>query len=313
MKKIKIATRKSILAMWQSEHIRDRLINQHNGLEVELIPMKTKGDVILDTPLAKIGGKGLFTKELEESMLRGDSHIAVHSLKDVPVEFPDGLDLVAVCSREDVRDSFISERYASFKELPQGAKVGTTSLRRRMQLLILRPDLNIVSLRGNLQTRLKKLKDGEFDAIILAKAGVNRLNIENEVKFVVVFNIDEMIPAMGQGALGIEALKNDEILDKVLFLNDEKAVIETTIERDFVASLDGGCQVPIGINANLKDEKIYITAIVGLPDGSEYIKDSIVVDKSEYRDIGKDFACKFIKNGAKELLNRAEIMASKFN
>ncbi|KEA46665.1 porphobilinogen deaminase [Campylobacter mucosalis] len=310
MKTLKIATRKSLLAMWQSEHIKSKIQKHHSELDVELIGMKTKGDVILDTPLAKIGGKGLFTKELEESMLRRESDIAVHSLKDVPVEFPDGLVLAAICSREDVRDAMISEKYATFDDLPSGAKVGTTSLRRRMQLLMLRPDLKIISLRGNVQTRLRKLKDGEFDAIILAMAGINRLNIKDEVKFIYPFKREQMIPAMGQGALGIEAVNDDEILKAINFLNDDSAVIETTIEREFVATLNGGCQAPIGVSAKLIDDEISIQAIVGMPDGSEFLRDSLVVKKAEFGVAGRNLAHQFIARGAKELLERAEKMAA---
>ena len=309
MKEIKIATRKSILALWQSEHIKARIEAQHKGVKVVLEGMKTKGDVILDTPLAKIGGKGLFTKELEDSMLKGETDIAVHSLKDVPVVFPEGLKLAAICSREDTRDAMISEKFAKFSDLPHGAKVGTTSLRRKMQLLIMRPDLEIISLRGNVQTRLRKLKEGEFDAIILAMAGINRLNIKAEVAHIYTFGFDEMIPAMGQGALGIEARDEKQILDETSFLNDENAVIETTIERDFVSVLEGGCQVPIGISARLKGDEISIDAIVGLPDGSEYIKDSLKTSKDKFQSIGKELAHKFIEKGAKELLKRAEEMA----
>ena len=309
MKEIKIATRKSILALWQSEHIKARIEAQHKGVKVVLEGMKTKGDVILDTPLAKIGGKGLFTKELEDSMLKGETDIAVHSLKDVPVVFPEGLKLAAICSREDTRDAMISEKFAKFSDLPHGAKVGTTSLRRKMQLLIMRPDLEIISLRGNVQTRLRKLKEGEFDAIILAMAGINRLNIKAEVAHIYTFGFDEMIPAMGQGALGVEARDEKQILDEISFLNDENAVIETTIERDFVSVLEGGCQVPIGISARLKGDEISIDAIVGLPDGSEYIKDSLKTGKDKFQSIGKELAHKFIEKGAKELLKRAEEMA----
>ena len=309
MKEIKIATRKSILALWQSEHIKARIEAQHNGMNVVLEGMKTRGDVILDTPLAKIGGKGLFTKELEDSMLKGETDIAVHSLKDVPVVFPEGLKLAAICSREDTRDAMISEKFAKFSDLPHGAKVGTTSLRRKMQLLIMRPDLEIISLRGNVQTRLRKLKEGEFDAIILAMAGINRLNIKAEVAHIYTFGFDEMIPAMGQGALGIEARDEKQILEQIDFLNDENAVIETTIERDFVSVLEGGCQVPIGISARLKGDEISIDAIVGLPDGSEYIKDSLKTSKDKFQSIGKELAHKFIEKGAKELLKRAEEMA----
>lgn len=309
MKEIKIATRKSILALWQSEHIKARIEAQHKGMKVVLEGMKTKGDVILDTPLAKIGGKGLFTKELEDSMLKGETDIAVHSLKDVPVVFPEGLKLAAICSREDTRDAMISEKFAKFSDLPHGAKVGTTSLRRKMQLLIMRPDLEIISLRGNVQTRLRKLKEGEFDAIILAMAGINRLNIKAEVAHIYTFGFDEMIPAMGQGALGIEARDEKQILDETSFLNDENAVIETTIERDFVSVLEGGCQVPIGISARLKGDEISIDAIVGLPDGSEYIKDSLKTSKDKFQSVGKELAHKFIEKGARELLKRAEEMA----
>ena len=309
MKEIKIATRKSILALWQSEHIKARIESKHNDIKVELIGMKTKGDVILDTPLAKIGGKGLFTKELEDSMLKGETDIAVHSLKDVPVVFPEGLKLAAICSREDTRDAMISEKFAKFGDLPHGARVGTTSLRRKMQLLIMRPDLEIISLRGNVQTRLRKLKEGKFDAIILAMAGINRLNIKAEVANIYTFGFDEMIPAMGQGALGIEARDEKQILEQIDFLNDENAVIETTIERDFVSVLEGGCQVPIGISARLQGDEISIDAIVGLPDGSEFIKDSLKTSKDKFQSIGKELAHKFIEKGAKELLRRAEEMA----
>ena len=309
MKEIKIATRKSILALWQSEHIKARIEAQHKGVKVVLEGMKTKGDVILDTPLAKIGGKGLFTKELEDSMLKGETDIAVHSLKDVPVVFPEGLKLAAICSREDTRDAMISEKFAKFSDLPHGAKVGTTSLRRKMQLLIMRPDLEIISLRGNVQTRLRKLKEGEFDAIILAMAGINRLNIKAEVAHIYTFGFDEMIPAMGQGALGIEARDEKQILEQIDFLNDENAVIETTIERDFVSVLEGGCQVPIGISARLQGDEISIDAIVGLPDGSEFIKDSLKSSKDKFQSIGKELAHKFIEKGARELLKRAEEMA----
>ncbi|MFC2492020.1 MAG: hydroxymethylbilane synthase [Campylobacter curvus] len=310
MKILKIATRKSVLALWQSEHIKARLMAQYEGLQVELVGMKTKGDVILDTPLAKIGGKGLFTKELEDSMLSGQTHIAVHSLKDVPVAFPKGLVLAAICSREDVRDAMISERYAKFDDLPQGAKVGTTSLRRKMQLLRMRSDLNIISLRGNVQTRLRKLKEGEFDAIILAMAGINRLNLAAEVAHIYPFEVTQMTPAMGQGALGVEAVENAEILEKIKFLNDERSVIETRVERDFVTLLEGGCQVPIGINARLVGEEIEINAIVGLPDGSEVITENLTAKKSEFESVGKELAREFIARGAKELLRRAEEMAN---
>lgn len=308
MNKLRIATRGSALALWQSKYIQN-LIENNTEVEVELQSMKTKGDVILDTPLAKIGGKGLFTKELEESMLRGESDLAVHSLKDVPVVFPKGLILTAISEREDIRDSFVSEKFASFNELPKGAKVGTTSLRRKMQLLIKRPDLKIISLRGNINTRLRKLKENEFDAIILASAGLKRLNLMENIKYFVPFSLDEMIPAMGQGALGIECVDKSEVIEILKFINNENSVIATTIERDFVAKLNGGCQVPIGVNAEISGDIIKVRAIVGLPDGSEFIKEKREISKADFKNFGTKLADEFISRGAIELLKRAEEMA----
>lgn len=302
---IKIASRNSALALWQTYHIRDLL--EARGHNIEIITMKTKGDVILDTPLAKIGGKGLFTKELENAMLDGRADIAVHSLKDVPTTFPDGLKLACVCSREDINDAMLSMNFKSFDELPNGARVGTTSLRRRMQLLALRPDLEIISLRGNVNSRIAKLKDGEFDAIILAMAGINRLELHKEVNYVSLLNT---IAAMGQGALGIEAVDRADILEVIEFLNDEKSVIETTIERAFVHKLNGGCQAPIGVSARLDGDKIFVRAILGTPDGKEILKDERVFNKAEYKEAGEILADEFINKGAKEILARAEEIAS---
>ncbi|WP_180383705.1 hydroxymethylbilane synthase [Campylobacter devanensis] len=306
MMNIRIASRNSALALWQTYHIRDLL--EARGHNIEIITMKTKGDVILDTPLAKIGGKGLFTKELENAMLDGRADIAVHSLKDVPTTFPDGLKLACVCSREDINDAMLSMNFKSFDELPDGARVGTTSLRRRMQLLALRPDLEIISLRGNVNSRIAKLKDGEFDAIILAMAGINRLELYKEVNYVSLLNT---IAAMGQGALGIEAVDRADILEVIEFLNDEKSVIETTIERAFVHKLNGGCQAPIGVSARLDSDKIFVRAILGTPDGKEILKDERVFNKAEYKEAGEILADEFINKGAKEILARAEEIASK--
>ncbi len=302
---IRIASRNSALALWQTYHIRDLL--EARGHNIEIITMKTKGDVILDTPLAKIGGKGLFTKELENAMLDRRADIAVHSLKDVPTTFPDGLKLACVCSREDINDAMLSMNFKSFDELPNGARVGTTSLRRRMQLLALRPDLEIISLRGNVNSRIAKLKDGEFDAIILAMAGINRLELYKEVNYVSLLNT---IAAMGQGALGIEAVDRADILEAIEFLNDEKSVIETTIERAFVHKLNGGCQAPIGVSARLDGDKILVRAILGTPDGKEILKDERVFNKSKYKEAGEILADEFINQGAKELLAKAEQIAS---
>ncbi|MDD2383794.1 MAG: hydroxymethylbilane synthase [Sulfurospirillaceae bacterium] len=309
MKKLIIATRGSKLALWQSEFVKEALMKAHPGLEVELNIMVTKGDKILDTPLAKIGGKGLFTKELEESMLRGESHIAVHSLKDVPMEFPKGLKLSVITKREDVRDAMLSEKYTSLEALPQGAVVGTTSLRRRMQLLKYRPDFIIKNLRGNVNTRIRKLKEGEFDAIILASAGINRLGLSSEVNYFAPIGKEIMVPASGQAALGIEIVDTQEVETIVSVLNDQAAIIETKVERDFVTMLEGGCQVPIGVNAELRGESLHVKAIIGLPDGSEMIAESMEGIKAEYETLGKKLAQTVLDKGAKALLARAEKIA----
>lgn len=309
MKKLIIATRGSKLALWQSEFVKAELEKAHPGLEVELSIMMTKGDKILDTPLAKIGGKGLFTKELEEAMLRGEAHIAVHSLKDVPMEFPEGLKLGVITKREDVRDAMLSEKYGSLEELPQGAIVGTTSLRRRMQLLKLRPDFVIKNLRGNVNTRIRKLKEGEFDAIILATAGINRLGLASEVRHFSPISKEEIIPASGQAALGIEIVEDPEVERLVSVLNDADAIVETMVERDFVTVLEGGCQVPIGVNAQVFGDFLHVKAIVGLPDGSEMISEAMSGTRGDFQTMGKALAQKVIDKGAKELLERAEKIA----
>ncbi|MBF7047403.1 hydroxymethylbilane synthase [Campylobacter volucris] len=306
--KLTIATRKSQLALWQSEYIKECLLKAHPHLEIALEGFKTKGDVLLDSPLAKIGGKGLFTKELEESMLRKEAHLAVHSLKDVPSFFPQGLVLAAISKREEANDAFLSQYYTHLQDLPKGAKVGTTSLRRRMQLLALRPDLNIISLRGNINSRLEKLKAKEFDAIILAFAGIKRLGLEKQIKFVRKFELDEMIPAASQGALGIESIDDEQILSLLKCLNDENAFIETHIERDFIKTLEGGCQVPIGINAKLSGDDIQIQAIVGLPDASKILKEKKFIKKQDYLNAGELLAKEMIAKGAKEILKEAESM-----
>ena len=308
MNELIIATRESQLALWQSEFIKAFLQERYPDLRVNLQGFKTKGDVLLDTPLAKIGGKGLFTKELEESMLAGKAHLAVHSLKDVPSFFPQGLTLAAVCKREEPNDALLSEKFKDLASLPQGAKVGTTSLRRKMQLLLKRPDLNIISLRGNINSRLEKLKKGEFDAIVLAYAGLKRLNLQNAVKFLYKFSLDEMIPAASQGILGIESLDERPILQLLSPLNDGQAMLTSRIERDFIKELEGGCQVPIGINAEIANNAITIRAILGLPDGSEILQEKKKLAFNESKDAGKILAQEFINKGAKELLKRAECM-----
>jgi hydroxymethylbilane synthase len=309
MKKLVIATRGSQLALWQSNHIKAVLEEQNPGLEVELNVIVTTGDKIQDKALSKIGGKGLFLKELEEAMLRGEAHIAVHSLKDVPTVMPDGLLLAAITEREDSRDALLSEKFPNIDSLSKGAVVGTSSLRRKMQIQKLRPDLIIKDLRGNVDTRIRKLKEGEFDAIILAAAGINRLSLLDSVRYIYPISLDEMIPSMGQGALGIEAINDAEVLKIVSRLEDEYSRIETTIERAFVDKLEGGCQVPIGVNASvLEDSTISVKAVLGLPDGTEMLSDAKIVSKREYEKAGSEMALEFIARGARELLMRAEAM-----
>jgi len=311
MKKLVIATRRSKLALWQSEFIKSELQKHYPEMEISLQEFVTKGDKILDVPLAKIGGKGLFTKELEVAMLNGEAHLAVHSLKDVPTEFEDGLVLAAVTKRYDPRDALLSNKYASIEDLPKGAVVGTTSLRRRMAIKILRPDISLKDLRGNINTRIQKLNNGEYDAIILASTGVQKLGIENEVKYFTPIDTDTMIPSMGQATLGIETTTDAKIIELVSVLNDEDAHIESTIERSFVHTLQGGCQVPIGVKATIIDDNVKLKAIVGMPDGSEYIAEEITVAKTAYETAGIEFADTFVKQGAKELLARAEKVAFK--
>ena len=309
MKKITIATRGSKLALWQSNHIKGVLEDNFEGLEVELKIIITSGDKILDTPLAKIGGKGLFLKEIEECMLRGEAQIAVHSLKDVPTVMPAGLILAAITQREDCRDALLSQKYSNIDTLPNGAIIGTSSLRRKMQIKALRPDLIIKDLRGNVDTRIRKLKDGEYDAIILASAGINRLGFLDSVEHIYNISIDEMVPSMGQGALGIECINDSEILKIAKFLQDDDSMIETTIERAFVDKLEGGCQVPIGVNASvLENGDIDVKATLGLPDGSERLDENRVIKKDEYKAFGSTLAQEFLDKGARELLDRAEKM-----
>lgn len=304
-----IASRGSQLALWQSEHIKARLMELHPGLKVEIKVFKTQGDIILDVPLAKIGGKGLFTKELEEAMLRGEAHMAVHSLKDVPTQFEHGFMLAGVTKRGDRRDALVSEKYASIEELPRGCVVGTTSLRRRMQLLAKRPDLMVKNLRGNINSRLEKLKSGLYDAIVLAHTGLERLELTRAVKYVRPIDPETMLPAMGQGVLGLETLNNPEVLALIEPLIDEKATVESTIERAFIDTLQGGCQVPIGVSAELfNDGKVYAKGIVGMPNGKEILTAEVRGLKADYPKLGYELAEKLIALGAKELLVRAEAM-----
>jgi len=312
MQKVRIATRASNLALWQAYHIRDKIKNNFPSTEVEIIKITSKGDRVLDKPLALIGGKGHFTKELEDEMLAGNADLAVHSLKDVPTTIPKGLKLAAVTKRQDARDLFLSYRYKNLQNLPQGAVVGTTSLRRRMQLLRIRPDLNVKSLRGNVNTRLEKLKRGEFDAIILAYIGMKRLDLIKEVPFSDPISIDLMLPPMGQAALGIEIVDGNGELEKIArSLNDDESEFCAKIERDFVRTLGGSCSVPIAVHATIIDSNVNLKAIVGLPDGSSVIEDEVSVAKVDGFTIGAEMAQGMINKGALKLLKKAEEMALK--
>ncbi len=314
MQELIIATRGSKLALWQSNHIKDILKRQNPDIDISLKVIITTGDKIVDKPLSAIGGKGLFLKELEEAMFRGEAHLAVHSLKDVPTILPDGFTLGAITKREDCRDALLSFKYPNISSLPQGAVIGTSSLRRKMQISAMRSDLIIKDLRGNVDTRIKKLQNGEYDAIILASAGINRLGFKDSVKYLYNIPLDEMVPSMGQGALGIEAVNDTKVLEIIAKLADEDSMIETTIERDFVDRLEGGCQVPIGVSASFIDsDTLQVRATLGLPDGSEILHDKKVIKKQDFKTIGRALADEFIDKGAKELLRRAEIMASNMN
>ena len=270
VKTLRIATRKSPLAMWQAEHIKARLEALHPGLIIELVTFTTKGDKILDTPLAKIGGNGLFVKELETAMLNGDADIAVHSMKDVPMEFPEGLELGVICERENPHDAFVSNHYQSIDELPQGAVVGTSSLRRQCQVQQLRPDLVIKSLRGNVQTRLGKLDAGEFDAIILAAAGLLRMEMDDRIASFIP--AEQSLPAGGQGALGIEWRANDSAVhDLIKPLAHAPTAACVIAERALNKRLQGGCQVPIAAYATLEGEQLNLRGLVGSVDGKQML------------------------------------------
>jgi hydroxymethylbilane synthase len=311
MKKLTIATRGSKLALWQSHHIKGCIESARPDIEVELKIVVTTGDKILDVPLAKIGGKGLFLKEIEETLLTGEAQMAVHSLKDVPTVMPQGLILAAITTREDIKDALLSEHYSSIESLPQGAIVGTSSLRRRMQLMKQRPDLVIKDLRGNVDTRIRKLKEGEFDAIILAAAGINRLGFSTLVTYFSPIPLETMIPSMGQGALGIQTIDEPWVLEIAQLLEDAHSRIETTIEREFVDTLQGGCQVPIGVSARVEeDDRVVVRATLGLPDGSECMDETYETTCDAIEGVGKAMAHRFQAKGAMELLSRAEIMAN---
>jgi len=298
---IRIATRKSPLAMWQAEHVADALRTAHPGLAVEILGMSTQGDKILDTPLAKIGGKGLFVKELEERMLRGDADIAVHSMKDVPVELPEGLHLAVILEREDPRDAFVSNDHTGLDALPSGARVGTSSLRRQCQIADRRPDLEIIPLRGNVNTRLRKLDEGQYDAIILASAGLLRLGFGRRIRGFI--DTGDSLPAIGQGAIGIECRSDDERVNNLLQpLHHEHTAARVRAERAMNHRLEGGCQVPIGGHAVLEDGELYLRGLVGTVDGSEIVRAEIRGPEADAERLGKALAEELLKHGAAEIL-----------
>lgn len=270
---IRIATRESLLALWQAEYAKALLEKAHPGLQVELLGMTTRGDQLLDSPLSKIGGKALFVKELEQALLDGRADIAVHSMKDVPMEFPEKLGLAVICEREDPRDAFVSNHYGDVAALPQGARVGTSSLRRECQLRVLRPDLQVSSLRGSVQTRLRKLDEGEFDAIVLAAAGLIRLELEDRIAS--FLPVDQCLPACGQGAVGVETRADDaEVIDLLQVLSHAESDRDVRAERAMNRRLDGGCQVPIAGYAIVdpqRGDQLWMRGRVGYPDGSKML------------------------------------------
>lgn len=300
-KLVRIATRKSALALWQAEFVKAQLEHFHDDIRVELVPMSTQGDVILDTPLAKIGGKGLFVKELEQAMLDDRADIAVHSMKDVPVEFPSGLALHTICKREDPRDAFVSNNFATLDALPQGAIVGTSSLRRQCQIRALRPDLEIRDLRGNVNTRLAKLDSGQYDAIILAAAGLIRLDMSERIAQYIEPEVS--LPANGQGAVGIECRIDDDITKALLApLEHTETRIRVNAERAMNRRLEGGCQVPIGAYALVDGEQVNLRGLVGAIDGSEILHDEVTGHIDEAEKLGVELAEKLLAQGADKIL-----------
>ncbi|WP_271104475.1 hydroxymethylbilane synthase [Pseudomonas tohonis] len=300
-REIRIATRKSALALWQAEFVKTSLEKAHPGLKVSLVPMVSRGDKLLDAPLAKIGGKGLFVKELETALLENEADIAVHSMKDVPMDFPDGLGLFCICEREDPRDAFVSNTFESLDALPAGAVVGTSSLRRQAQLLARRPDLKIQFLRGNVNTRLAKLDAGEYDAIILAAAGLIRLGFQERIRSSI--SVDDSLPAGGQGAVGIECRTADTEIHALLApLHHRDTAMRVTAERALNKRLNGGCQVPIACYAILEDDQLWLRGLVGQPDGGTLLRAESRALASDAESLGVRVAEDLLGQGAEAIL-----------
>ena len=310
MQTLTIATRASALALWQAYHIKERIETAFPDVRVALNEITSHGDKVLDKPLALIGGKGHFTKELEEAMLGGEADMAVHSLKDVPTYIPEGLELVAITQRQDQSDVFLSHTYASLDDLPEGAVVGTTSLRRRMQLLAKRPDLRVKDLRGNVNTRLRKLAEGQYDAIILAYIGLKRLDLLKDIPH--VEKLDFFIPPMGQAALGVEIVaENERVREIAMSLDDPDTHLCTRIERDFVAAIGAGCSAPVAVNAVIDGDDVAVRTMLGFPDGTRIMEEQLRAPHDTAEDLGKRLAQTVIDRGAKELLAEAEKVAFK--
>ena len=300
-KEIRIGTRASALALWQAEWVKSELEKKYPGMTVSLTKIKTTGDKILDVPLAQVGGKGLFVKEIEEAMLAHEIDIAVHSMKDVPTMFPDGLHLSCITKREDARDALLTRNNMKFKDLPQGATIGTSSLRRQAQLMSVRPDFKIAQLRGNVDTRLRKLKEGQFDAIILAAAGVRRLGLAENVSEYIDPSIS--LPAIGQGALGIECRVDDrELNDLIAFFNHQDTRTCVTGERALLRRLEGGCQVPIACYGQMVNGKLHLIGLVGSVDGKRIIKETIEGEADKAEKLGVTLAEKLLSKGADVIL-----------
>ena len=298
---IRIATRKSALALWQAEHVADALRGLPDVDSVELLPLSTRGDEILDKSLQKIGGKGLFIKELEVAMQNGDADIAVHSMKDVPADMPEGFCLAAVLKRANHADALVSNKGYQINTLPQGALIGSSSLRRQAQLKLLRPDLRIKPLRGNVNTRLAKLENGDYDAIILAAAGLERLGLQSNISQ--QFTPEEMLPAAAQGVIGIECLESKSALREVLSkLEHPSTALTTTAERAIARTLQASCQSPVATHAVISDNAMTITALVAMPDGSESIRDVVSGPATDANQLGEALANRLLERGAGELL-----------
>ncbi|PPI86278.1 hydroxymethylbilane synthase [Candidatus Pantoea edessiphila] len=302
-KYLKIATRKSPLAIWQATHIKNLINNIHPHLSIKLVPVITKGDIILDKIVLNIGGKSVFVKELEQLILKRQADLAVHSIKDLPAYFPEGLGLVSICKRDIPHDVFVSNNYCSIEDLPNGAIIGTSSLRRKCQIISYRPDLLIRSIRGNIGTRLNKLDEGEYDAIILAAAGLKRLGLENRISQILPTNV--LLPAVGQGAIGVECCLDDSYLINLLqLLNHEDTAVCIKAERAMNTYLQGGCELPVASFAILEGNDIWLRGLIGKPDGSMIIKKEVRGSRLKFEEIGISLAKKLLISGGKDFFEQ---------